>query len=88
VIAADDLDQARLECGDLIQADAAGVPVWDRAVELGAILAGRARGRSTPDDITLFESQGIAIEDVATMKLVYERARAAGAGHPFPGTTG
>jgi ornithine cyclodeaminase/alanine dehydrogenase-like protein (mu-crystallin family) len=86
VIAVDDLDQARLECGDLIQADAAGVPVWDRAVELGAILAGRATGRSTPDDITLFESQGIAIEDVVTMKLVYERARAAGVGHPFPGT--
>lgn len=86
VIAVDDLDQAKIECGDLIQAEAAGIPVWDRAVTLGAVLAGRAPGRRGPDDITLFESQGIAIEDVATMKLIYERARAAGAGVPFPGT--
>lgn len=87
VIAVDDLDQARTECGDLIHADAAGVAAWDRAVELGAILTGRAPGRGTADEITLFESQGIAIEDVVTMKLAYERARAAGVGVPFPGTT-
>jgi ornithine cyclodeaminase/alanine dehydrogenase-like protein (mu-crystallin family) len=87
VIAVDDLGQARVECGDLLQAEAAGFPVWERVVELGAILAGRAPGRRTPDDITLFESQGIAIEDVVTMKVAYERARAAGVGLPFPGTT-
>lgn len=87
VIAVDDLAQARLECGDLIQAEAAGVPAWDRAVELGAILAGRAPGRTAAEEITLFESQGIAIEDVVTMKLAYERARAAGIGLPFPGMT-
>jgi len=86
IIAVDDLAQARVECGDLIQAEAAGVPVWDRAVDLGAILAGRSPGRTAAADITLFESQGIAIEDVVTMKLVYERARAAGTGVPFPGT--
>jgi ornithine cyclodeaminase/alanine dehydrogenase-like protein (mu-crystallin family) len=88
VIAVDDLEQAKGECGDLIKAEASGIPVWDRAVDLGAILAGRVPGRSTAEDITLFESQGIAIEDVVTMKLVYERARTAGVGSPFPGTTG
>ena len=88
VIAVDDLEQAMIECGDLIQAEAAGVPVWDRAVDLGAILAGQAPGRRTAADTTLFEAQGIAIEDVVTMKLVYERARAERVGSPFPGTTG
>jgi len=87
VIAVDDLEQARIECGDLIGAAAADIPVWDRAVDLGAILTGRAPGRTTAGDVTLFESQGIAIEDVVTMKLVYERARAEGAGSPFPGMT-
>jgi len=86
IIAVDDLDQAKLECGDLIQAASSGVPVWDRAVDLGTILAGRSPGRRGAEDVTLFESQGIAIEDVVTMKLVYERARAAGVGTPFPGT--
>lgn len=85
VIAVDDLAQAKIECGDLLQAAAAGVPVWDRAVEVGAVLGGRSPGRRAPEDITLFESQGIAIEDVVTMKLVYERARTAGVGIPFPG---
>ncbi|HEY6102165.1 MAG TPA: ornithine cyclodeaminase family protein [bacterium] len=87
VIAVDDLEQARIECGDLIGAEAAGLPVWDRAVDLGAILAGRSAGRTRVGDTTLFESQGIAIEDVVTMKRVYDRARAEGAGSPFPGTT-
>jgi ornithine cyclodeaminase/alanine dehydrogenase-like protein (mu-crystallin family) len=86
VIAVDDLEQAKIECGDLIEAEAAGVPVWDRAAELGAILTGRSPGRTATGDVTLFESQGIAIEDVVTMKLVYERARSAGIGMPFPGT--
>ncbi len=86
VIAVDDLEQAKVECGDLIQAAAAGLPVWDVAVDLGAVAAGRVPGRRRPEDITLFESQGIAIEDVVTMQLVYERARAAGVGTPFPGT--
>ena len=86
VIAVDDLAQAKVECGDLIQAEESGVPVWDRVVELGAILAGRSPGRRRAEDVTLFESQGIAIEDVVTMKIVYERARAVGVGIPFPGT--
>ena len=86
IIAVDDLEQAKLECGDLIQAASSGVPVWDRAVDLGTILAGRSPGRRGAEDVTLFESQGIAIEDVVTMQLVYERARGAGVGTPFPGT--
>lgn len=80
LIAVDALDQARIECGDLIAPAAAGEPVWQRVVELGAIVAGKAAGRTRYDQITLFESQGIALEDVVTMELLHRRARAAGAG--------
>lgn len=83
-IVVDALDQARIECGDLIGAAAEGEPVWDRAVELGAVVAGLAPGRQRPDQISLFESQGIAIEDVVTMELLYRRALAAGAGEEIP----
>ncbi|MDR5708707.1 MAG: ornithine cyclodeaminase family protein [Armatimonadota bacterium] len=82
-IAVDDLAQARLECGDLIQAEREGVFRWEQAVELSDIVAGKVPGRGDPQEITLFASQGIALEDVAVAKFVYERAREEGAGRPF-----
>jgi ornithine cyclodeaminase/alanine dehydrogenase-like protein (mu-crystallin family) len=42
----------------------AGTWSWSRAVEIGAIV-GKAAGRQKADDITLFESQRLALEDVA-----------------------
>ncbi|MBI3997441.1 MAG: ornithine cyclodeaminase family protein [Armatimonadetes bacterium] len=88
LIAADSVEQARIECGDLIAASRAGEPVWDRVIELGAIVAGSHPGRQRPDEITLFESQGIALEDVMTMEWLYRRATAAGAGHEISGLPG
>lgn len=79
-IAVDDVQQAREEAGDLVGASDAGLPVWDRVVELGRIVAGDTPGRAAPREITLFESQGIALEDVAAMKLAYDRARQLGVG--------
>ena len=84
LIAVDALDQARIECGDLIAPAKTGAPVWDRVVELGPIVAGKSPGRTHADQITLFESQGIALEDVMTMELLYRRATAAGAGQEMP----
>jgi ornithine cyclodeaminase/alanine dehydrogenase-like protein (mu-crystallin family) len=84
LIAVDALDQARVECGDLLAAERAGDPVWSRVVELGAVVAGRQPGRTQPEQITLFESQGIAVEDVVTLELLYRRAVAAGAGRELP----
>jgi alanine dehydrogenase len=79
-IVTDALDQARVECGDLLAAAREDAGVWDRVTELGAVVAGRAPGRARRDEITLFESQGIALEDVVTLELLYRTARAAGAG--------
>lgn len=83
VIAADDREQATIESGDLIAAVQTGALDWDTVVELGRIVTGEMPGRRAPDDITLFESQGLAIEDVATMKLAYDLARRRGVGERF-----
>ncbi|MDQ7801836.1 MAG: ornithine cyclodeaminase family protein [Armatimonadota bacterium] len=79
-VVVDDLPQARGECGDLIQAAAEGAFEWDRAAELGDVVAGKVQGRASPQEVTLFCSQGIALEDVVAARLVYERARARGVG--------
>ena len=48
--------------------------------ELGAVLAGTAPGRSTPQEVTLFNSVGIALQDLAYTALAVDRARAVGIG--------
>jgi ornithine cyclodeaminase/alanine dehydrogenase-like protein (mu-crystallin family) len=52
--------------------------------ELGELVLGRKAGRGGDDEITLFKSQGLAIEDVSTAKLVYEKAKAHGKGTELP----
>ena len=51
--------------------------------ELGAIVAGEVPGRESNDGITLFDSTGLAIQDVAAAHVAYENARAAGEGTDF-----
>ncbi len=72
---ADSVEQAKFEAGDLIQAVHENVMGWHQVQELSALVSGRAVGRAGDDDITLFKSCGIALEDVAVGALVYERAR-------------
>ena len=59
-----------------------GLIAWDRIHELGEVVAGKVPGRTNAEDITLFKSHGIALEDVAVAALVYERARDRGLGKP------
>jgi alanine dehydrogenase len=80
VVAVDALDQARIEAGDLILPASVGRFEWERAVELGAIVAGQAPGRPSAEAITLFKSVGVALEDVAVAGLIYARARERGLG--------
>jgi ornithine cyclodeaminase/alanine dehydrogenase len=54
----------------------------DIAATLGDVIAGKALGRTTPVDITVFDSTGLAIQDLAVAAAVYERARARGIGTP------
>ena len=62
---------------------AAGKLSWSAIRELGELVTGKANGRTSPSDLTLFKSLGIALEDVAFAELVYERALAAGIGRPI-----
>jgi ornithine cyclodeaminase/alanine dehydrogenase-like protein (mu-crystallin family) len=83
LIVADDADAARIEAGDLLLAEAEGRLDWARVRSLREVVSGNA-GRRSPDEITLFKSVGLAIEDLAAAALVLERARAAGVGENFP----
>jgi ornithine cyclodeaminase/alanine dehydrogenase-like protein (mu-crystallin family) len=83
-IAVDSIEQARMESGDLLMAlDDDG---WSspRIVELKDVVTGRVQARTAPEQITLFKSNGLAVEDVIAAAFVYERARAAGIGSPVP----
>lgn len=67
--------------GDLHHAIEAGVmTAEDVHAELGAVVAGRCRGRSAADEVIVFDSTGMALQDVAAAALVYERALASGLG--------
>jgi alanine dehydrogenase len=59
--------------GELANAVEAGLIARDRVTQLGDVLVGRAEGRSGPDEITLFDSTGLAIQDLAICRAVYER---------------
>ncbi|HLZ23591.1 MAG TPA: ornithine cyclodeaminase family protein [Ktedonobacterales bacterium] len=80
IVAVDALDQARMEAGDLMIPAEAGFFSFDRAVELSKIVAGQTPGRTSEQQITLFKSLGIGLEDVATAGRVYELARERGLG--------
>ncbi|MEO8744534.1 MAG: ornithine cyclodeaminase family protein [Candidatus Dormiibacterota bacterium] len=52
----------------------------EAVTELGEVFAGTRPGRQSPDEITVYKSTGFAVEDAATARLVYDRARAEGVG--------
>ena len=79
----DDLDGAHVECGDLISAAQAGQFQWSQATELGRVVAGEIEGRTTTDQITLFESQGIALWDIALGHAIVQRAERKNRGTPI-----
>ena len=67
--------------GDLHHALAAGaLELGDVHAELADVVSGRREGRRASDEVTVFDSTGTALEDVAAAALVYERAVAAGRG--------
>jgi ornithine cyclodeaminase/alanine dehydrogenase-like protein (mu-crystallin family) len=73
-VVVDDLEQAKIEAGDLILADS-----WTNVVELKDVQRGH-----DPARVTIFESLGIAVEDAAAAGYVYEQAVAKKIGRPFP----
>jgi hypothetical protein len=72
--ACDDSEQAS-HGGELAGAVEARVVTRRDVTELGAVLIGEATGRDSADDITLFDSTGLAIQDLAIAKAAYAKAR-------------
>jgi len=76
----DVMDQCA-EIGELHHALAAGVMKREQVhAELGDVVAGRRPGRTRDDEITIFDSSGTALQDVAAAIAVYDKARATGRG--------
>jgi alanine dehydrogenase len=69
----DDWEQASHN-GDLVQAVEAEVLAREDVTELGAVLAGLAEGRRSDDEATIFDSTGLAIQDLAVALAALERA--------------
>ncbi len=82
-VVVDQLATARLESGDLIRAHAAGKFDWEHATELGSVLTGKWRVPDEPG-ITLFESHGLAIWDLAAASVVIPAARERSLGEEVP----
>ena len=79
-VVVDLLDQCA-EIGELQHALAAGLLTRDRVhAELADVVSGRRPGRTRRDEITVFDSSGTALQDVAAALAVYDAARAAGRG--------
>jgi ornithine cyclodeaminase/alanine dehydrogenase-like protein (mu-crystallin family) len=69
----DDYGQAS-HAGDLAHAVEAGLLAREHVTELGPVLTGEAPGRRSSDEITAFDSTGLAIQDLAIALAAYERA--------------
>jgi alanine dehydrogenase len=78
----DDWEQASHN-GDLVHAVEAGALGRERVTELGAVLTGDDAGRTGRDDITVFDSTGLAIQDLAIVIEVVKRYEANASGGSF-----
>ena len=84
LIAVDAVPTALAEAGDLLPLLEKGRLHARQLVELGDIIVGKHKGRVSADQITIFESQGMAIQDLAVALRVLKAARAAGLGIELP----
>jgi alanine dehydrogenase len=84
LIAADSIEQSKMEAGDLIQAFGSDAKRWDDVREMCGIVSGTVPGRTNRDQITLYKSNGIAIEDIVVAGRVYELARERKMGKEVP----
>ena len=79
----DSRESALNEAGDVLLAMADGaIGAGDIRAELGEVITGAAPARGDDQQITLFESLGLAVEDFGAVAHAYRKARAAGAGSP------
>lgn len=79
-VVVDDRDQA-FHSGEVnVPLSTGALRPEDIHATLGEVLAGKKPGRTSPDEITLFDSTGLAIQDLAVARLAYDRCRERGLG--------
>lgn len=84
LVTVDAVPTALAEAGDLLPLLEKGRLHPRQLVELGEVIVGRQAGRTSAEQITLFESQGMAIQDLAVGLRVLAAAEAAGLGQEIP----
>ena len=87
-IATDDREQVQYESMDLAEPVKDGALKWENVFNLADVVSGRIKGRSSPKDITIFKSLGVAIEDVALAIRAYEKAVKRKMGQALPDLSG
>jgi ornithine cyclodeaminase len=83
LIVCDERAAAVRESGDIIAAVAGGIIDADQLVNLGDIVIGKERGRTNPEQVTVYRSLGNAFQDLATASYVYSQAILRGIGTEF-----
>jgi alanine dehydrogenase len=84
VIVVDSVEQSRQEAGDLIIAFHGDEICWTGVKKLSEVVAGKASGRTSDSEMTLFKSNGIASWDLAVAMKVYALAREKDLGRELP----
>jgi alanine dehydrogenase len=79
-IVVESIEQSKLEAGDLFVPIDAGHLHWNQVRELSQIVLGQTPGRESDDEINVFKSVGLGLQDMAVAALAYEAAVRAGAG--------
>ena len=79
-VCVDSREELGLEAGDLLRPLETGIILPEAIYELGQVIAGQVKGRRGPEDVTLFASQGLALEDLAAARVVHDRAIERGVG--------
>lgn len=86
LVCVDSVPTALAEAGDLLPLLEKGRLHQRQLLELGDVIIGRRPGRTSPEEITLFESQGMAIQDLAVAVRVLAAAKDRGLGQTLPGS--
>jgi len=84
VVVVDSIEQSRQEAGDLVLGFATDEARWNHVAELSVVVSGKAPGRTRPEQLSLFKSNGIAAWDLAAAMRVYAEATRRKLGRMLP----
>jgi ornithine cyclodeaminase/alanine dehydrogenase-like protein (mu-crystallin family) len=84
LVVVESMEQAKADCGELIYAAEQGGFDWSKALELQAVITGKASGRPSNEAITLFDALGVGTEDLAAAAVVLKKAKEQGIGAELP----